>query len=430
MTYAIADFRKPPHVDALTMLFGKPEHTDWLDESMSWKEHCYIGDWSFLPQTRFSGPEVLDLFASISANSFAKVPVGVSKHLIHVNRDGKLMHEGILTRLDDDDYVYHGQGGHWASYVLEHGDFKAQARDDDWFIFQLSGPTALPTLLKLTGDDTVLDVKYMRSTQVRISGITLRALRQGMAGEIGFELQGPREHGKKIWDAILEAGQEYGIRQLGARVTPINHLENAIPTSGLDYVPGVFGDEYAQYVNEQLAPRQHGHPFPSIAGSFHGESLSDYYRDPVEFGWGRNIKFDHAFHGDAALQRIAEAPQRVLRTLVWNSDDVLDIHASLFRPGPNYTFMDMPRDQRGYVWADRVERNGSEVGVSTSWGYSYYFRQVMSLCVLNVADAEPGTEVDVVWGSDGAPEKHVKATVAAAPYKTDRSRGDLRAIVA
>ena len=39
-------------------------------------------------------------------------------------------------------------------------------------------------------------------------------------------------------------------------------------------------------------------------------------------------------------------------------------------------------------------KNGKLVGVATSRGYSYYFRQMLSLCTIDVAQSEPGTEVD------------------------------------
>ena len=43
---------------------------------MSWKETCYIGDWSFLWERRFRGRDVLKLFSDISVNSFAKFDIG------------------------------------------------------------------------------------------------------------------------------------------------------------------------------------------------------------------------------------------------------------------------------------------------------------------------------------------------------------------
>ncbi len=56
-----------------TARWGLPEYTDWIDESMSRKETCYLGDWSFLWERRFWGPDALKLFSDISVNSFCKV---------------------------------------------------------------------------------------------------------------------------------------------------------------------------------------------------------------------------------------------------------------------------------------------------------------------------------------------------------------------
>ena len=117
-----------------------------------------------------------------------------------------------------------------------------------------------------------------------------------------------------------------------------------------------------------------------------------------------------------------------MRTLVWNAEDVVEVHASLFRPGEPYTFMDMPRDQRGFMWADRVSRGDQEVGVSTSRGYSYWFREMLSLCTIDVEHSEIGTEVCVVWGDPDGPQKEIRAKVAPAPYKQDNRRVDLKTL--
>ena len=49
-----------------TTRWGLPEYTDWMDESMSWKETCYVGDWSWLWDRRFKGPDALRLFSDIT----------------------------------------------------------------------------------------------------------------------------------------------------------------------------------------------------------------------------------------------------------------------------------------------------------------------------------------------------------------------------
>jgi len=87
--------------------------------------------------------------------------------------------------------------------------------------------------------------------------------------------------------------------------------------------------------------------------------------------------------------------------------------------------MELPRDQRGFMWADRVEADGRLVGVATSRGFSYWFRKTLSLATIDVEAAEIGTDLEVVWGNPGDPEKRIRARVDVAPFKPPRSRDDL-----
>jgi len=425
MTFSVDGMRTPPQVYAWSR-FGAPEYTDWLDESLSWKQTSEIGDWSFLWQHRFRGPDVLRLFADYSVNSYAKFAIGQSKHVIHTNVDGKVIHEGILTRFGDDDFVLHGRGGFWMRHQLERGKYDATVAEEDWFIYQVAGPTALPLLRKLTQAEALEETKFMHVAQVTIAGHPIWALRQGMSGEVGFELQGPREYGDEVYQAVLDAGQEFGIRRMGARIAMIHHLEASYPTIATDYIPAIFEPDTADYL-DYFTSSMPSYAQPAyIAGSYPGREISEYYRSPVELGWARNINFDHEFLGSEALRVEKANPRRALRTLVWDADDVADVFSSLYRPGAHYTYMEMPRDQRGFMWADRVERDGSVVGVATSRGYSYYYRQMLSLATIDVTHAELGTELDVIWGNPGDPEKRIRARVAPAPYKPDHARGDLK----
>ncbi|WP_123670678.1 aminomethyltransferase family protein [Actinocorallia herbida] len=405
--------------------FGQPEYTDWLDESLSWKNTCYIGDWSFLWQHRITGPDALTMLGDITVNSFANFQIGQSKHAIHTNKDGKVIHEGILTRFGDEEFMLHGRGGFWVDHYLKQTDYDAKVERDDWFILQVSGPGAVQVLERVSGQSHLRDTRFMWVNTVNIAGYEVWALRQGMAGEIGFELQGPMAAKQEVYDAIVEAGQEFGIRKLGARTTMINHLEACFPTIATDYIPAIFDEDMAGYRKVFTASMPAFAQPAYIAGSYDGAEISEYYRSPVELGWARNINFDHDFLGRAALEAEKAAPRRVMRTLVWNGDDVVDVFASLFAQGEHYPFMDMPRDQRGFMWADKVTVGGTVVGVATSRGYSYYYRQMLSLCPIDVAHSEPGTEVTVHWGAPGGPQKEIRATVAPAPYKPDRRRADL-----
>jgi vanillate/3-O-methylgallate O-demethylase len=404
--------------------FGAPEYTDWLDESMSWKETCYIGDWSFLNERRFKGPDALKLFSDISVNSFAKFEIGQAKHVIHCHKSGKVIVEGILSRLDHDEFMLFGRGTFYAEWMLKKGRYDVATEPDDWYNLQVSGPKALAVVENAVGAE-VRDIGFMRFRPITIAGRQVLALRQGMAGEIGFELQGPIKDKSAIYAAMMEAGQAHGIRRLGARTYRINHLEACFPTVLTDYLPAIFEDDMAEFLeifNRSFPPEQRNY---NIKGSFDADDISAWYRSPIELGWQKNVKFDHDFVGRQALEKEAANPARTIRTLVWNDEDVADVFASLFRDGPNYQYMEMPRDRRGFIWQDQVLCDSRPVGISTSRGYSYYFREMLSLCVVDVAYSDIGREVIVFWGDPDTPQKRIRARVASAPYKTDNRRLDL-----
>jgi hypothetical protein len=258
MSVDVAEMRSTPP-GYFTVRWGLPEYTDWMDESMSWKETCYIGDWSFLWERRYRGPDVLKLFSDISVNSFAKFDIGQSKHVIHTDKNGKVIHEGILSRLDTEEFLLFGRGCLWADYNLRHGKYNANSEPDDLFNLQVSGPNAI-YLLEKASAQSLREVKFMHSGKIRIAGVEMLALRQGMAGEIAFELQGPIKFREQVTNAVMEAGKEFGIRKLGGRAVFINHLEACFPTIITDYCPAMFDDDMAEYRAEfqaAMASRQH-----------------------------------------------------------------------------------------------------------------------------------------------------------------------------
>ena len=426
MSISVADMRRTPE-GYFTVRWGQPEYTDWIDESMSWKETCYIGDWSFLWERRFRGRDALRLFSDLTVNSFANFAIRQAKHAIHCNADGKVIHEGIVSRLGEDEFMLFGRGGFWVDYKLRHGRYDAASEPDDWFNFQVSGPNSLYVVEKAAGE-RIRDIAYMRFRTIHIAGREVVALRQGVAGELGYELQGPAQYAREVYDAIVTAGQDFGIRRLGGRTAFINHLEACFPTIVTDYLPAIFDDDMAEYLAEFKAAMPAYAATFSIAGSFESDHFGAWYRSPVELGWTKNIKFDHNFIGREALEEEVARPRRIMRTLVWNPDDVVDVYASLYRAGKPFHYMEIPRDQRGFMYADRVIGNDQLVGVATSRGYSYYFRQMLSLCVIDVSWSNPGTEVKIIWGEPGEPQKEIRAQVATAPYKKDKRRIDVTRI--
>lgn len=143
-----------------------------------------------------------------------------------------------------------------------------------------------------------------------------------------------------------------------------------------------------------------------ISGNYSSKA-EDYQRSPYDLGWGWVVNFDHDFIGKHALQIEAAALPNHFVTLEWNSEDVTDVFASLFRDEP-YDYMEMPRSN--LLTANCVyDIDGSLVGCATSRCYSYSFKKTISHCVINREYSKPGTEVQVKWGNIGRPQKMIRA---------------------
>src|SRR5205085_8266122 len=171
----------------------------------------------------------------------------------------------------------------------------------------------------------------------QIGGCEVRALRHGMVGQPGWELFGPWEDGDKVRDAIVDAGQEFGLRQVGARTYPTSCLESGWIPSPL---PAIYvGDEMKAY-RQWLGVKSY-EAMASLGGSFYSENIEDYYLTPYDLGYGPFVKFDHEFIGRQALEEMSEARKKV--TLVWNGSDVERALGSLFHGGGEIAkYIDLP----------------------------------------------------------------------------------------
>jgi syringate O-demethylase len=266
------------------------------------------------------------------------------------------------------------------------------------------------------------EVKFFHVTTLTLAGKQVGALRHGMAGQPGFELYGPYAEGEAVREAIVRAGEEFGLRQVGGRAYSSNTLESGWIPSPL---PAVYSGDRMKPYREWLTADSY-EAKASIGGSFVSKRIEDYYLTPWDMGYGSFIDFDHDFIGREALQAMANGPHRKKVTLALENADVLRAIASQLEPGERAKFMEFPSAVYSMHPFDRVVADGKTAGVSTWIGYSSNERKMLTIAVVDPAYATPGTKVTLVWGEENGGtskpmvERHrqmeIGAVVSPVPY--------------
>jgi glycine cleavage system aminomethyltransferase T len=411
------------------------EFTNWRDEQQAWQRTCVLFNLSYhMADLAVEGPDALELLSGLAVNSFEGFALDRAKHFVPCSPDGYVIGDVILYALGESRFNLVGRAPalNWVAYHAETGGYEVRVElDQRWALrsdnrrtsyrFQLQGPNAMQVIEQALGEAPP-ELKFFHVTQVTIAGRTVQALRHGMAGQPGWELFGPWEDGEAVREALLAAGDDFGLRQVGGRAYSANTLESGWIPSPL---PAVYsGGELKAY--REWLPATGYEGSASVGGSFVSDDVEDYYFTPWDLGYGHYVKFDHDFVGREALELMAEGPHRRKVTLALDDDDVTRTIATMFRKEERAKFVDWPSAVYSMHPYDRVTVDGETAGVSTWIGYSANEGKMLTLAVLDPEHAEPGTEVVLVWGEEGGGtakptvERHVQteigAVVSPVPY--------------
>jgi sarcosine oxidase subunit alpha len=102
----------------------------------------------------------------------------------------------------------------------------------------IAGPRARDVLERLTDDDIrATTLPHMAHAEITVADVSCRALRVGFVGEVGFELHHRRSRGPELYDAVLDAGRDEGIRPFGLDALDVLRLEKGHLYLGQDTLP-------------------------------------------------------------------------------------------------------------------------------------------------------------------------------------------------
>jgi aminomethyltransferase len=188
------------------------------------------------------GPEALHLVQKLITNDASKLEIGQVLYTAMCYEDGGIVDDLLTYKLADDHYMLVVNGSNvdkdYAWVEKNAADFNCEIRNesDEYLLLAVQGPKSKDTIKKLT-DCNLDDMEFYRfADKQTLAGVPAIVSRTGYTGELGYELyfKGGEAEAKKVWDAIMEAGEEFGIEAVGLGCRDTLRLEKGYALYGND----------------------------------------------------------------------------------------------------------------------------------------------------------------------------------------------------
>jgi sarcosine oxidase subunit alpha len=304
------------------------ESTCVRSEYQAVRERVGVIDVSTLGKLDVKGRDAAKLLDKVYTHRMSDLRPGRIRYGVICDEAGIMLDDGTVSRLDDThffittttgnlDFVdqwlrWWSAGTGWDVHITEVTAGFAS--------INVAGPRARDTLRKLTSCPLeTAAFPYMACRQATVADAPAYTLRIGFVGETGWELHVPAEFGSSVWRALLEAGEEFGIRPFGVEAQRLLRLEKRHVIVGVD---------------------------------------SDALTGPYDAGMAWTVTLDKAdFVGRTALRRAAEEnPRDLLVGFVMQDDLVPDDGAAIVVDGK----------PAGRVTSARFSP-GAKAGIGLAW---------------------------------------------------------------
>jgi aminomethyltransferase len=242
----------------------------------------------------------------------------------------------------------------WAQAHTRGYDVTVKDISDETYMLAFQGPKAPEIMDRLTSVDLTKVARFSAAQDTILGDVPILLGRTGYTGEDGFELFFPVEHAVKVWEAILEAGKEDGVKPIGLAARDSLRFEACMP---------LYGHEISQEL------------------------------DPVGAGLTFGISFNKPFIGrDALLKQKLEKPGKVLVALEMVEKGVAREHYP-------------------------VQHDGQEIGWVTSGMFSPTTKCYLAMAYVPRELSARGTEVAVVIRGKPVKAQVVKKPFYVPAYK-------------
>ena len=196
-------------------------------------------DVSHMGEFILKGEKALDLIQKVSSNDASKLYDGKVQYGYLPNENGGIVDDFLTYKIDDTTYLLVVNASNiekdwnWISKFNTEG-VEMKDISDETSLFAVQGPKAADALQKLT-DIELAPMEYYSFQKGVFAGVeNVLVSATGYTGAGGFEIYVANEHAEKVWNAIMDAGKEYGIKPIGLGARDTLRLEMGFCLYGND----------------------------------------------------------------------------------------------------------------------------------------------------------------------------------------------------
>lgn len=316
------------------------QYTNIIDEHHATRTHAGLFDICHMGEIDVKGPQAFALLQRVMSRNLEKQATGQMKLSVLSNEQGGIIDDLTVYHLAEDHYMVVTNAAskekdlRWLQTRKEtEGLFQVEITDRTETLGKLDiqGPQA-QTILQLLAECDLTPLKYYCFLNTTVAGISCLLSRSGYTGEDGFEVYAEGDRIGVVWDRLLAAGAEEGLKPIGLGARDTLRLEAGMM---------LYGHEMCESVS------------------------------PCEVIYGWLVDLEKDFIGRDALLR--QKKKGVSRKLV------------------GFEMIDRGIARGGY----KVLKYGREIGDVTSGTFAPTLNKAVGLAFVPVIYAEPGTEIDI-----------------------------------
>ncbi|HEY9185638.1 MAG TPA: glycine cleavage system aminomethyltransferase GcvT [Salegentibacter sp.] len=208
-------------------------------EHQTVREKLGVFDVSHMGEFLISGDKALDLIQKVTSNDASKLKDGKAQYTCMPNESGGIVDDLIIYRINEEKYLLVVNASNiekdW-NWISHHNTMDATMRDmsDELSLLAIQGPKAAEAMQSLTDID-LQNMKFYTFEVAEFAGVEKVIISAtGYTGSGGFEIYFKNEDAAEIWEKVMAAGKDFGIKPIGLAARDTLRLEMGFCLYGND----------------------------------------------------------------------------------------------------------------------------------------------------------------------------------------------------